>query len=92
MTIQLDAILTRNEDIFSGQIDDELVMVSIDSGSYYVLNSTALRIWELLESPNSIAGICDILLEEYEIDPLPLQTEVIKFVEILREKQIIKIK
>jgi len=92
MTIQLDAILTRNADIFSGQIDDELVMVSIDSGSYYVLNSTALRIWELLESPNSIAGICDILLEEYEIDPLPLQTEVIKFVEILREKQIIKIK
>ena len=91
MTIQLDAILTRNADIFSGQIDDELVMVSIDSGSYYVLNSTALRIWELLETPNSIAGICDIMIEEYQINPEDLQSEVLKFVEILSEKQIIKI-
>ena len=92
MNIQQDAIITRNEDIFTGQIDDELVMVSINSGSYFVLNSTALRIWELLESPNSIAGICDILIKEFEIDPLELQTEVIKFVETLKEKGIVTIK
>ncbi|MDW7755892.1 MAG: PqqD family peptide modification chaperone [Brevefilum sp.] len=91
MSIQLESVITKNENIFSGQIDDELVMVSIDSGSYYVLNSTALRIWELLESPLSISEICDKLIKEYEIDPQACRTEVVKFVKLLEEKQIITV-
>lgn len=92
MSIHLDSVITRNEDIFTGQIDDELVMVSINSGSYFVLNSTALRIWELLDAPLSISEICDKLINEYDIDPHACQTEVVKFVEILEEKQIINLK
>jgi Coenzyme PQQ synthesis protein D (PqqD) len=91
MSIQMDSVIARNEDIFTGQIDDELVMVSINSGSYFVLNLSALRIWELLESPLSITGICDKLMEEFEIDPRICQSEVLNFVEKLHEKQIIKV-
>ena len=91
MNIGMDSVVARNEDIFAGQIDDELVMVSIDSGNYYVLNLTARRIWDLLESPLSISEICDKLMEEFEIDPQTCQAEVLRFAEKLFKKQIVTI-
>ena len=89
MNIGMDSVVARNEDIFAGQIDDELVMVSIESGNYFVLNLTARRIWDLLESPLSISEICDKLMEEYEIDPQNCQAEVLQFAEKLLSKHII---
>ena len=91
MSIQKNSVIARNEDIFTGQIDDDLVMVSINTGSYFVLNLTAQRIWELLKSPLSVAEICAKLMQEYEIDPLTCQAEVIGFVERLRDKQVVKV-
>ncbi len=91
MSIQLDSVIARNEDIYTGQIDDELVMVSINTGNYFVLNLTAHRIWEILESPLSVAEICAKLMEEFEVDLHTCQAEVIHYIEKLLDQQIIKI-
>ena len=91
MKLEIDSIIARNESIFAGEIDDELVMVSIDSGTYFVLNLTARRIWEILEAPMSINDVCDKLIDEYEIDPQTCKAEVLQFVEKLQEKQVITI-
>jgi hypothetical protein len=91
MNIPLQSIIGRNEDVFAGQIDDEMVMVSIQSGNYFVLNLTARRIWELLETPLSIADVCDKLVQEYAVDPQTCRAEVVQFVEKLQENQIISV-
>ena len=57
----------RNQETISGQIDEEIVMVDIEKGSYFALNSVATRIWELLEHPLSLDGLCDLLIKEYNV-------------------------
>lgn len=57
----------RNPETISGQIDDEIVMVDIEKGSYFSLNAVATRIWELLEEPLGLENICDQLLTEYDV-------------------------
>ena len=66
----------RNQDTISGQIDDELVMVDIEKGSYFSLNSVATRIWELLENPLTTDDLCELLVKEYDVSLTQCQAEV----------------
>lgn len=61
------ATFIRNKETVSGQIDDELVMVNIEKGSYFSLNSVATRIWELLENPLTATDLCELLVKEYDV-------------------------
>lgn len=66
----------RNKEIISGQIQDEIVMMDIESGEYYNLNPVATRIWELLENELTIDELCQILLKEYDVDEKQCKTDV----------------
>jgi hypothetical protein len=57
----------------------ELVMLSVGAGRYYGLNSVGARIWELLETPMTVAQICDRLCEEYKVEAQECETEVLRF-------------
>ena len=61
-------IITTNNQIVANEIDDELVMMSLEQGNYYSLNPVAKRIWELVETPMSVAQLCSVLQQEYEVD------------------------
>ena len=66
----------RNQETISGQIDDEIVMVDIEKGSYFSLNPVATRIWELLEQPLTLDGLCDQLLTEYDVSAEECRADV----------------
>jgi len=87
--LKLNSTITRNEDLLSGLVDDEAVIMSIESGSYHVINETGRRIWELLEQPKTVTEICDILSEEFDVDRDTCQKEVLKYIEALRTRQVV---
>jgi hypothetical protein len=58
----------RNNDTITGKLHDEQVMLDIEKGKYFSLNPVATRIWEILEEPLGIDELCNLLLEEYEVD------------------------
>ncbi|MCK4726701.1 MAG: PqqD family protein [Anaerolineales bacterium] len=87
--LNLNSTITRNEDLLSGLVDDEAVIMSIESGSYHVINETGRRIWELLEQPKTVAEICDILSEEFDVDRDTCQKEVLQYIEALRTRQVV---
>jgi hypothetical protein len=66
----------RNKKTISGRLHDELVMMDIELGKYFSLNPVATRIWDILEKPMEIGELCDLLLEEYEVDPEQCFNEV----------------
>lgn len=50
------------------QLDDEAVLLDLDSGIYYGLDPVGARIWSLIAEPRTFAGIVEVLLEEYDVD------------------------
>lgn len=78
--------LKRADDLLSAALDDELLMMSIEKGSYYSLNSVGARIWELLENPMTFDELVARLLEEYDISVETCRLEVENFVHALRER------
>jgi hypothetical protein len=89
-TIDLNAKIVRNQEIVFSNMDSDTVMMSIEMGEYYGTNPVGSRIWELLEQPRTLAGICDILMEEYNVPEEECQRDVLEFVGQLLEKKLVK--
>jgi coenzyme PQQ synthesis protein D (PqqD) len=84
MSITLKTTLSRNGDILHAPVGtEEAVMMSVTAGRYYSLNAVALRIWELLETPKTVALLCSQIEEEFEVDAQVCEVEVLKFVQDL---------
>jgi hypothetical protein len=86
-----DSIISRKDEIISGDVDGETVMMSIEGGNYHSLNETGSRIWELLESPCAVGRIIDALKDEYDTEPEVIAEEAYRFLGQLLERDVIQI-
>ncbi|MFQ5351045.1 MAG: PqqD family protein [Thermoanaerobaculia bacterium] len=55
------------EHVLARKLDDEMVLLNLDSGEYFGLNDTGTRVWELLADGCSRQQIVDRLTEEFEV-------------------------
>jgi Coenzyme PQQ synthesis protein D (PqqD) len=89
MPIGLNTTLSRNGDILHAPVgSEEAVMMNVTAGRYYGLNAVGLRIWELLETPKTIAEICAQICEEFDVDAQTCEAAVLKFVQDLIDNRI----
>jgi hypothetical protein len=75
--------IQRTDTFIEAPIDGELVLMSIDNGKYYGMDSVASRIWGLLEQPTSISAIVTTLVEEYDVSQALCESETFTFIELL---------
>ncbi len=80
----------RNEQIIDGELDDNQVMMHLDKGKYYGLDSIGKRIWELIAEPKTIQEITAVLLEEFEVSSVQCNQDVHDFLEKTIHLDIIK--
>lgn len=81
--------LQRSNDLLGAAVGEELLMMSIEQGSYFSLNSVGARIWELLENPTSIEELVAALTGEYDVPADTCRAEVEKFLSALRERRML---
>jgi hypothetical protein len=81
----LEKRFAKEPSIVSRQIGDEFILVPIrqragEVESIYTLNEVAARVWELLDGHRPLAGICDTIVAEFEVEPEEAETDVVEFV------------
>ena len=64
-----DCGVQRISGVFEADLGEQLLGLHIESGLCFAMNSTAARIWQLLEPATTFQAICDTLLAEHEVDP-----------------------
>jgi hypothetical protein len=89
--IDNNSIITRSEGLVEADIDDEIVMMSIEQGDYYGLDSTASRIWKLLEQPQTVSKITAQLMAEYDVAAEQCRTDMASFIGEMAEHGIVTI-
>ncbi len=80
----------QNKKVIQSKIGDEVVMLDMDTGFYFGLNSVASKIWGKLETEVSFDEIISDLLKEYNIDKLTCENETKNFLDQLLDKNIIR--
>ncbi|MEI5907728.1 lasso peptide biosynthesis PqqD family chaperone [Bacillus spongiae] len=87
--------LTTNDSIkqvegsIVSDMNGEKVMLSISNGKYYNLGDVGGRIWELIDNPLPISTLVTKLMAEYEISKQECEEQVLSFLELLRQEQLV---
>jgi hypothetical protein len=49
-------------------VGDEAILINLNTGSYYSLNDTGTKFWELLDGQRTIAACAQLIAAEYEVE------------------------
>ncbi|MBC9250143.1 hypothetical protein A9179_07640 [Pseudomonas alcaligenes] len=60
-------------------MDGDLVMMHIDSGSYFGISGIGIRIWDSLQQPASLGELARVIEQEYEVDAQTCQADLLDF-------------
>lgn len=70
--------LIAADDAVSRQVDGEIVLLDLVSGTYFGLDRVGARMWQLVEAEQgTLADVCDILGQEYEVSRDVLERDVL---------------
>lgn len=89
--ILLNTIIVQGKGNFVSDMDGEKVMLSIHNGKYYNLGEMGGQIWEVINVPVSVHHLINALTAEYDVDPTECENQVISFLELLYEEDLIQV-
>ena len=66
-------------------VDGEAMILLQPTRTYYVLNSVAARVWELLDGRRGFMEICEQITSEFDVDREVAEKDVRDYLDDLRE-------
>ena len=83
MTISFSDRVTVPDDVLISQLQEESVILNLDSERYFGLDDVGTRFLSVLTSSESIEAAYEQLREEYDVDPQVLRSHLLALVENL---------
>lgn len=81
--LNLQSEITIPPDVLFRDLSGEAVILNLADGKYYGLDEVGTRMWELLSESGRLDQTYHSLLQEYDVSPEQLQTDLFHFVDEL---------
>ncbi len=91
MKISFNSKVVVPDDVIHSQVADELVILHLESESYYGLDEIGFRMWTVFSRSETIEQGIQLLLSEYEVDEETLRKDAISLLETLLDHGLIKL-
>ena len=91
MSLSMSSVVRWDPNQIAATVDREIVILSVERGSYYGLDDIGSEIWEKLANPTSIAAICDALAEKYQGDRATIERDVLALLEQMATEGLISV-
>ncbi len=79
----MSVFVVRGAKLAARKVGGEMVILSAEDSSLFVLNEVGTTIWEAADGRTSIQGIADAMCLEYDVDPDTALRDVEEFVHAL---------
>ena len=86
------ATVVAADNLVSGNVADEAVVLNLKVGAYHGLNSVGARIWNLIQAPRTVHEIRDAIVHEYDVDPDRCERDVLVLLRDLATEGLVEIK
>ena len=83
MTISFSDRVTVPDDVLISHLQEESVILNLDSERYYGLDDIGTRFLSVLTTSDSIETAYDRLRHEYDVDPQVLRADLVALIEKL---------
>jgi hypothetical protein len=75
--------------VMARQVGEETVILDLASGTYFGLDPVGARIWTLLGEGKTLAQVCDVMQEEFDVSRADIERDVLDLAVRLQEQQLI---
>ena len=82
---------TRSPDLIATEMDGDVVMMSLEKGSYFGLEGVGGAIWELMAGPVTLDEIVENLVARFEIGDEECRADARAFVDELVENGLVEV-
>jgi hypothetical protein len=89
--IVLESKIKAKQNLIETVLVDELIMVDVEDGKYYALKGTAVVIWSKIQHEIGVKTLIDSLISEYDDQEGLLKEDVLKYLNDLYDKGLVKI-
>jgi coenzyme PQQ synthesis protein D (PqqD) len=79
----------RRERVLVERIEEETVLLDLDSGLYFALNEVGARVWELCDGDRSLDDIVAVVTSEYDVDTKTARADVTELLEQLAGERLL---
>ncbi|SFV70643.1 Msl5258 protein [hydrothermal vent metagenome] len=80
-----------SENIFAQLVDDEMVLLDMESENYFGLDETGTSIWNVIQEHEHLEEAFNVLLEYYDVAEEILKNDLFAFVEKLVDNGLAKV-
>lgn len=88
-TITPDSCVVRSAEFITSTVENDLVMMSLEKGTYYGLDAIGSQIWENIAEPITIPALCQKLTDQFEVDANQCREDVLTFLnELVKEDMV----
>jgi hypothetical protein len=85
------SVIRRHPASFHSPVHHELIVTQGERDTYFRLDATGKRIWELLSTPKTVEDLCTELLSEYHAERGAIEIEVLTFLADMERQDLIEI-
>src|ERR1044071_587770 len=80
----------QTEQILTQQAKETLVLLNLESGTYYALEEVGSRVWQLCDGTRRVSEIVSALCEEYDAPSEIVETDVMELIgDLINEKLLV---
>jgi len=79
-------------DQVSSDLGGETAILNFKAGKYYGLNAVGSCIWSLIQEPRTVEEIRDVLVSEYEVEPMRCERDLIALLQRMAEDGIVEVR
>ena len=85
----LGKVVSRHPQAIAQAIEDETLVLKLDSGRMGVLNRVGGWMWDLMDGTRSLREIARACADEYEVDVGQVEADVVAYAQRLLEREMI---
>lgn len=83
MNLTPDSIVVVSQEQMASDIAGETVILGLSAGRYYGLDAVGARVWQLIQSPISVADVRRTIVREYDVDDARCEADLLKLLETM---------
>jgi hypothetical protein len=84
-------MISRSPSVLAAEVQGEIVMMSIEQGSYFGLDDIGSDIWKRIEQPCSFAALIDGLATAYDADRCTIVTDVRQLLDRMAAQDVVRL-
>jgi hypothetical protein len=84
-----DPTPAMNRDVVARQVGEEMVLLDLESGTYYTLNEVGAVVWRKLGAGETLDAIVDAIVTEFDAEAPAVRDDVARLVADLRSHRLL---